>query len=250
MQIRALKFPLVLPGDDIEDLLTKHLPAPSENSIIAITSKIISLTEGRIIPKNSISSKLDLIKKESEFYLDPKLYGQNKDICLTIKHGLMIPSAGIDESNGGENYILYPNDPFISAKSIWEFLRKLYNVKNLGIVITDSTTTPMRRGVTGIALSWCGIQAVTSLIGTKDLFERKLKVTYVNNVDAIAAAAVFVMGEANEQTPVAILTDIPHVKFMQIVPTDKDIKSVIIDRKMDIYAPALSGAKWTKGSKN
>ena len=75
--------------------------------------------------------------------------------------------------------------------------------KNFGVLITDSHTTPLRRGVTGIALSYWGFSGVQNKVGTPDLFGRTLKMTHVNLADAFAAAAVLVMGESNESTPVA-----------------------------------------------
>lgn len=86
--------------------------------------------------------------------------------------------------------------------------------------MTDSHTTPLRRGVTGIALSYWGFQGVESFVGTKDLYGRALKMTHVNFADALASAAVLMMGEANESCPLAMLR-CSTVKFQEKVIAQK-----------------------------
>src|SRR6266508_2193439 len=69
--------------------------------------------------------------------------------------------------------------------------------------ITDSKTAPLRVGVTGVTLAYSGFQALNDYVGTKDLFGRAWRMIKVNVVDALATAAVLVMGEGSEQTPLA-----------------------------------------------
>ena len=81
-----------------------------EKDILVVTSKIVSLAENRV---RQASDKAALVRGEADTYLGEIAYGCH----LTIKHGLLIPSAGIDASNSetGE-YILFPTDPFASAQ--------------------------------------------------------------------------------------------------------------------------------------
>ncbi len=172
-----------------------------ENDVLCITSKIVSLSESRIIPRHAIG-KRDLIKKEADIYLADGPF----DVSLTIKHGLMIPSAGIDESNAdGDFYILYPTDPFASARKICDGLKARLGIKNLGVILTDSHTQPLRRGVSGIALSYWGFEGVKNYAGKPDLFGRSLKYTSVHAADALATAAVFEMGESSEAKCLAVI---------------------------------------------
>jgi len=143
-------------------------------------------------------------------------------------------------------YILYPKDVQKTALSIWNYLKTKYCIKHLGILITDSNVTPMRRGVTGIALGWCGFEPLYSYIGKPDLYSEPLKVTQVNLLDALATSAVLVMGEGAEQTPMAIISGAPKVHFLTRPPTTKEEKSVKISMKKDLYSPLLMGARWLK----
>ncbi len=220
--------------DNLHDFIVKSLGQEKlfETDVFVVTSKIVSLSENRVVSRDSIDKK-ELVQKEADFYLGEIGYGCH----LTVKHGLMIPSAGIDESNAsGDFYILYPENPFESAKKLWESLRMHYRIKNLGVVITDSHTTPMRKGVTGISLAHWGIKGVQNFVGKKDLFGRTLQMTQVNAVDALAAASVFAMGEAAEKIPLALVRN-ATVEFV----SDTDQEECKIALEKDLYYPLLKG---------
>lgn len=170
-----------------------------EESVLAVSSKLFSLAENRVV---KTTNKKQLIQEEADEDLGESSYGYH----LTIKEGLLLPSAGIDQSNSptGE-YLLFPKDPYSSLKKLWNFLTTKWSVKRLGLLMTDSHTTPLRRGVTGAALAHWGFKAVTDLRGNKDLYGRELKVTTVNNVDALASGAVWLMGEGSERKPLALI---------------------------------------------
>jgi F420-0:gamma-glutamyl ligase len=199
-QVQAFRTEIFNRHDDLHAFLLREVQGHlQDGDILAITSKIVGLAEEQVVDRASIE-KLPLVRREADHYLGEIGYG----VHLTIKHGLFIPSAGIDESNvDGDYYILFPKDPYASAKNIWTFLTHELNLKNLGILITDSHTMPLRKGVTGIALSYWGFKAVQNRVGEPDIFGRPLKVTQIDIADALAAAAVFAMGESSERRPLA-----------------------------------------------
>lgn len=100
--------------------------------------------------------------------------------------------------------------------------------------MTDSHTTPLRKGVTGVALAHWGFHPIENLVGTEDLFKKSLRMTSVNVLDALAVAAVLVMGESAESQPLALL-QYPNVKF-----TDHDTAHEIkIPLHEDLYGPLM-----------
>ncbi|CAF3786786.1 unnamed protein product [Rotaria magnacalcarata] len=224
-------------------ILDQYIKTVEEEDIIVITSKIISIVQGRLVAKNTIS-KRSLVYKEADLVLETDV--NPYDLYLTIKNDVLIPSAGIDESNIDGFYVLYPENVQETATQIWEYLKKQHNVQKLGIVITDSHTTIMRRGVTGIALGWCGFEPLYSYINKPDLCGNPLRVTQVNILDSLATAAVFVMGEGNEQTPLAIIRDAPKISFLNRIPTVEEQKAIVISMDEDLYAPLLRSANWSK----
>ena len=131
MHITPLKTTPIKPNDSLTALLDTYVPPLKEGSILALSSKIVSICEGRIVSTETVSSKYPLIQQEAEAILE--VSSNPYDIHLTLIHGILIPSAGVDESNCKGHYILYPKDPQQSATQIWEHLRKRDNLKCLGI---------------------------------------------------------------------------------------------------------------------
>ena len=228
--VQAIPTRIFHPGEDIVDFIVQqiHQKQVKESMVIAVTSKIVSLSENRLLEKSKIDKK-DLINQEAEHNFGEIGYG----CYLTIKEGLFIPSAGIDESNSEHNsYILYPKKPFESAQKIWMGLRSAWGVKNLGILLTDSHTTPLRKGVTGIALAHWGFRGLKNMVGTPDLFGRELQMTTVNIADGLASAATLMMGESNESRPLALIETSP-LDFTETI----DPNEVRIPLRDDLYYP-------------
>jgi F420-0:gamma-glutamyl ligase len=219
------------PHEDIFAFLKDALRAEElEGKILAITSKVVSLSEGCLVAKSEMTKRA-LVEREADLYLGEGGYG----VELTIRHGILIPSAGIDESNSeSDNYILFPKNPYESAKRIWAYLRETFGLSNLGIILTDSHTMPLRRGVTGISLAHWGFKATRSLVGQPDIFGRPLKFTHIDVVDALASLAVFVMGEADDCTPLAVISN-AKVEFT----TESSAQEITIEPENDLYFPLL-----------
>jgi F420-0:gamma-glutamyl ligase len=119
----------------------------------------------------------------------------------------------------------------------------------VGVIITDSKTTPLLWGVTGVAIAHAGFKALHDLIGQPDLFGRLLKMEKVNVAQGLATAAVLVMGEAAEQTPLATITDIPGIEWQDRIPTGEELAALRIELADDAYAPILEKAHWQTGGR-
>lgn len=246
MIVKAIKTRKFLPPkDDLWNLLSA-IKSLKENSVVAVSSKVVSIGEGRCIPGDSVD-KDKIAISEADFYI-PRKDSPNSQILNTIKNNLLVASSGIDESNGKDYYILWPKDPKKSAKEIWLFLKKKFKIKNLGIIITDSRLIPLRRGVAGLAISYFGFNPIKDYRGTKDIFGRKFKMETSNFPDSLASAAVLEMGEGSEQQPIAIITQIPNINFLT-----KEYKAKSADDnyeiplKEDMFSPFLTSVKWKKG---
>ncbi len=244
MKIKPIKTSVVRPGDKLCEILDQFIPNIPEGSVLAITSKIISICEGSVVPRQH-SEKDFLIAEEADWYLPTKNEGYGT--ILTIKNNILIPNAGIDESNGGGNYILWPVNPQQSANQIRKYLAERFKLNKVGVIITDSKTTPLRWGTTGIALAYSGFQPLRDYIGQNDLDGRKMIATKANIADGLAAAAVLVMGEGREQTPMATIENLKFVKFTSIEPSRKKLKNLNIKMEDDLYGELLSSVIWQKG---
>lgn len=225
-------------------VLDKYLKPVKERSILAITSKIVSICEGRVV-KLGKAKKEDLIEQEAEYFLPPEESKYN--ITLTIKNNLLIPSAGIDESNAAGHLILWPKNPQDTANKVRRYLKKRFSLKRVGVIITDSKTTPLRWGASGAAIVYSGFSPLNNYIGKRDLFGRKFKVQKANIADALATSAVLVMGEGSEQTPLAVIEDVPIVRFKDKNPSKRELDNLNINISEDLYGPLLKSVKWKKG---
>ena len=81
------------------------------------------------------------------------------------------------------------------------------------MILTASHCTPMRRGTTGISIGFYGFEALQDYRGKPDIFGRPLAVTVANRVDALAAAAVGLMGEGSECIPAVVIRGWPDLVF-------------------------------------
>lgn len=249
MKVVAIKTPIVHIGDDLFEILQKSLPKIQEKDVVVITSKIVALCERAVEPATDFSSKEEkqrIVEKESEYFIDP--HSSKYHMMLTVKHQVLAVNAGIDESNVEPGYyVLWPKDLQKSANEIWRWIRKTYGVKEVGVIISDSKTFPLKWGVIGVALSHCGFVALNDRRGKPDLFGRPMKMTQVNVAEPITVAAVFEMGETDESTPVAIVTEAPGVEFQDREPTEEELGKLTIELEDDVYAPILEKAVWKKG---
>lgn len=248
MKVHAVKTRRVVAGDgDLEQLFDEHLSGLEEQSIVAVTSKVVSICEGRVVPVGSIG-KEELVKQESDFFLDPNLSKFN--MSFTVTRNTLIPVAGIDESNGNGNYVLWPLDPQASANAARRYLARRFSLARVGVVITDSTARPLHYGTEGVGIAYSGFAPSKDYVGEPDLFGRPLKVSIANILDALAAAAVVVMGEGAEQTPIAVIEDVPFVEFHDHDPTPEELDGFYLNHMNDdLFAPFLRNAPWQKGDR-
>jgi len=246
MKAFSIKTKRIIPkkDKDIFLILDEYLPKLKEKSIVAVTSKIVAICEGRIADPKKVTRD-EVAAKEAELYLPRELNKYN--FMLTIKRSTMIASAGVDESNAAGNLVLWPKDPQKSANEIRAYLKKKFRLKSLGVIITDSKTSPLRWGLTGISIAHSGFSALNDYRQKPDIFGRKLKVSQANVAEALAVSAVLLMGEGKEQTPLAVIEDVPFVKFQKRDPTEKELKSLRISLEEDVYGSILTAVKWKKG---
>ena len=239
MKITSVKTTLFKPREELAQFIVKHIPSVQEKIILAVASKLFSLWKGEALPYQSAAQKEELVRRESAFALKTSL------AWLTVKDGMVMTNAGVDESNADGKLLLLPSNSYALAAQLRTELCQAWNVKNLGIIVTDSMILPLRAGVVAGAVAYAGFKGVRDLRGQPDLFGKKLQVTLVNVADTLASAAALEMGEGNESRPLAQIEQAP-VEFVDTVP-ENEIKYPMKD---DLYAPLFQAVGYkTKGDK-
>ncbi len=221
LSLKALAgLPLVKPGDDLGDLLTAALRRneiePRSKDVVVVAQKIVSKAEGRFADLNSVKPSSRALKLAEETGKDPRLIevilSESNEVIRTradvliVEHrlGFVMANAGVDQSNvdndGTGKVLLLPLDPDASAAALKARLDREFGV-DLAVIINDSFGRPWRMGVVGVALGAAGFPVLRNMIGTEDLFGRKLRVTEIAVADEIAAAASLLMGQGAEGLP-------------------------------------------------
>jgi coenzyme F420-0:L-glutamate ligase len=225
---------LLPPQDDLWDALDPALPALRDGDVLAITSKVVAIHQGRCIPVDAVADKEELVAREADRWL-PKA-SSKYGITLAIKGNTLVASAGIDASNARGHYVLWPNDPWSAAHDIAIRLKEKLRLSRLGVILTDSHCIPLRRGTVGISIGCFGFDPLRDYRGRPDIFGRPLEVTMSNLADAIAAAAVGLMGEGAECVPAVVVRNWPELNFDEADHRDR----FVIAPDEDIFAPLLS----------
>lgn len=223
--IAIADFPLVEPGDDIAQCAIKAMHNAGlilqSGDIVVVAQKIISKAEGRYRLLKSVQASEDALKLALEVDKDPRLVqlilDESKAVIryrpgvLIVEHrlGYVHANAGIDQSNivqrdGEEQVLLLPEDSDSSAAALQTQLEAYYAAE-LGVIVNDSAGRAWRNGTVGMAIGSAGFEPVQDLVGTSDLFERKLQVTSVAVADELAAAASFLMGQGGEGRPLVVI---------------------------------------------
>ncbi|MCS7131966.1 MAG: coenzyme F420-0:L-glutamate ligase [Hadesarchaea archaeon] len=220
MQLIALKgLPLVKRGDRIDELIVDAIKRQGldieDGDVIVVAQTIVSKAEGNIIDLRRIkpsklasrlAKKLEKDAREIEVILQQsrEIIRLKHVLIARTEHGFVCANAGVDHSNAGPYHVtLLPRDPDASARRIREGIKRALG-KDVAVIISDTQGRPFRLGAIGVAVGVAGMKPLLDLRGKRDLYGKKLKATITSPADAIAAAAVALMGETNEGTPVVI----------------------------------------------
>ncbi len=248
---QLLNIPLIKKGDDIANILyltaAKQSVEFKDGDILAVTSKIISKAEGRIVNLSEVipSDAANRLGKETK--RDPRLMevllSESKEIirsserAVIVEHnlGFICANAGIDHSNVEGTYgnkedwfLLLPKSPDDSAEKIRAYI-KLKTDKEIGVIIIDSHGRPWRKGTVGVIIGTSRVPALIDLRGRTDLFGYHLKISEISAADELAGAASLMMGQADEKIPAIHIRGFPYPLY------DSSIRDVLRPKKMDLF---------------
>ena len=249
MQLFALPgLPEFLPGDDVAALIAQSLNdndlSLEQGDVIVIAQKIISKAESRYAYYKDVkvTDKAQTLALQCD--KDPRLVQlileESVDV-LRVRPGVIIvehrsgyvhANAGIDKSNlptsDDERVLLLPKDSDASAKKIAASLKQQCNV-DCGVIINDSAGRAWRNGTLGFAIGTAGFNPLVDMVGKKDMHGRVMEVTEVAVADELAAAASYLMGQADEARPVVI------IRGANVQLGDFPSKVLIRDRNRDMF---------------
>lgn len=219
-----VRLPIVRLGQRLERILPQALRKNrftlSDNDVIAIASKVVSVAERRIIALDEVEVSERVVRIARKWRIDRKLaalvldeadavIGGVPGFLLTIKNGILTANAGIDLKNSPDRTAMrWPRDADASAAAMRNSLEREFRAR-LGVIIVDSRVTPLRLGTVGLAIGVSGIVPLRDHRRIRDLYGRKTKVTQTNVVDDLASSAHLLMGETREQIGAVVVRNAP-----------------------------------------
>jgi coenzyme F420-0:L-glutamate ligase/coenzyme F420-1:gamma-L-glutamate ligase len=191
-------IPEVQPGDGLGELIRRAAAAQdtplAERDCIVVTQKVVSKTEGRLVPldHDDLAARTALVEQESV-----RIIRRRGDLIISeTRHGFVCANAGVDLSNIDRGVAaLLPVDGDRSAHRIRSAIRAAAGI-DVAVVISDTFGRAWRHGLTDVAIGVSGLAAVVDLRGEEDSRGRELHVTEVALADEVAGAAELVMGKA------------------------------------------------------
>lgn len=238
--------PLVVPGDDIARLLIAALERMRESlhdgDIVVVTQKIVSKAEDRYRDLTQVTPSPRAIALAERTGKDARLVElilaearaviRARPGVLIVEHrlGFIHANGGIDQSNvgNGEHVLLLPADPDGTAARLRDDLAAHYR-KRIAVIINDSSGRAWRNGVIGFAIGCAGIAPLVDLVGTPDLFGRRLQNTQVAVADELAAAASVLMGQAGEALPAVV------IRGADCLPGSDGARALLRDPALDLF---------------
>lgn len=220
MELIGLKSRLMRPGDDVLDVLEEALEMEGatlvDGDVLVISECALATAVGCVVDLRNVqageraielgrhycisSELMQLILEHSE-----KVLGGIEGYVLTLRDGFLCPNAGIDSSNAPDGCVVLPlDDPHAEARTLREGVRTRFGAE-IGVIISDSRTHPLRLGCVGIAVGVSGFRGIVDARGQYDLFGKRLAITRKALADNIASAAQLLMGEGDEGVPFVIV---------------------------------------------
>ncbi len=219
-KVTGLKTGIVVPGDDISEILLKSILEAGllleEGDVIVIAENAVATAEGALVTLSENTPSPEARRYAETYQMDPhlaeaviqesdRIIGGIPGFLLCMKNGTLLPNAGIDGSNAPPGTVVcLPRNPNRSAEMIRARIQENAGCRII-IIIADSRTHAMRLGCSGVAIGCAGTLSVTDEVGKRDLFGRQLTVTKKAIADNLASAAELVMGEADESMPAAVI---------------------------------------------
>lgn len=193
--------PDVRVGNDLADLLVPLVDL-ADGDIVAVTSKVVSKAEGRVVD----GDREEWITAETA-----RLVARRGATRIVRNHlGLTMAAAGVDASNVARgSVVLLPVDPDASAARLRRSIADRTGV-NVGVIVTDTAGRAWREGQTDIAIGAAGVVVLESFVGRVDEHGNELAVTAPAVADEIASMAELAQGKLGGR-PFAVVRGRPDL---------------------------------------
>lgn len=199
------------PDSNLAAELLAAAPWIVDGDVLAVTSKIFSKIEGRMVAAPTDPAERDALRRRLIEAEAVRIVARRGELTITAnRNGLVQAAAGIDGSNvAADQLALLPLDPDASAARLRAELAAAG--RDVAVIVTDTMGRAWRAGQTDVAIGAAGVAVRHSYDGTVDEHGNPLRVTDIAIADELAAAADLVKGK---------LGGIPVAVIRGLAPTD------------------------------
>lgn len=231
--------PEIRPGMNLAECLRDGIKASGlevdARDILAVTQKVISKAESRIVKLSEIEPSPRSISIARNSKKDPRFIEvvlresrrivrmRGEVLICETHHGFICANAGVDRSNveGGGTVTLLPKDADRSARDLARFL-------GCGVIVTDTFGRAWREGLVDAAIGIARVPPFLDFRGKQDTHGYSLQVTLLAAADSLAAAAGLVMGKT-ANTPAALIRGFPWEE------TNSNVASLLRAPERDLF---------------
>lgn len=232
-------MPEIEPGMNLGVCLLDRLEASGlklePEDILAVTQKVVSKAEGRIVDLGTVQASAFSTSVARQTKKDPRLVEiilresrrivriRNGVLICETHHGFICANAGVDQSNtaGFDKVTLLPKNPDESARALSQLL-------GCGVILTDTFGRVWREGLVDAAIGLARVPAFIDLRGESDTHGRPLRVTLLAAADALAAVAGLVMGKTT-RTPAAL------IRGFRWTESSGGVNALLRERERDLF---------------
>ncbi len=216
----------IRPGDSLPEIILAALAAHRmqviQGDILVVTQKIVSKSEGRLVPLDSVRPRAEARRWAAAHHLDARVCElamreaarrvrkRNGVLITETRHGFICANSGVDVSNvdGGHSAVLLPEDPDRSARKLACAFRAHLGFA-VPVIISDSFGRPWREGLTEVAIGLSGMSALRDYRHRRDAYGYELRVSLDAIADELAGMAGLACGKLSRQ-PACIIRGYPY----------------------------------------
>ena len=236
-------------GADLGGVFLEAVAQVPPPVVLVVSSKVVSKALGLRVPAiaRDAAARERIIAAETVRVVAERRAGYAVTQVVESAAGPIMAAAGVDSSNtgGSDDVLTLPHDADqIAAAMRSDLLARLGSLKRsgsgadaglgglkrsgsgadaglggwgadagLGVVVSDTSGRPWRRGLSDFALGCAGVRTLLDHRGENDHDARPMTVTVRALADEIAAAADLVRGKA-DGIPAAVVTGLPEHWFI------------------------------------
>jgi len=213
-------------GDALAEVILTALKRQKSSlaagDILVVTHKIVSKTEGRVVPLSNVRPSKQAQGWARAYGYDPRLVElalaesrrtvrKRHGVLITeTRQGMVCANSGVDVSNvdGGSSAALLPPDPDRSAARLHKAIKKKTGL-HVPVIVTDSFGRPWREGLTEVAIGVAGMRVFRDFCGRRDPYGYRLRSTLEAVADELACVAGLLSNKLSRR-PVCVIRGFPY----------------------------------------